>query len=67
MKMTLEDKIYIRSIIYSKLDKLKNGSDEVFDKISDELMKNIIDVSFKYSKVEQDEVFDYFYEIMNEI
>lgn len=65
--MTLEDKIYIRSIIYSKLDKLKNGSDEVFDKISDELMKNIIDVSFKYSKVEQDEVFDYFYEIMNEI
>ena len=67
MKMTLEDKIYIRSIIYSKLDQLKNGSDEVFDKISDELMKNIIDVSFKYSKAEQDEVFDYFYEIMNEI
>ena len=65
--MILEDKIYIRSIIYSKLDKLKNGSDEVFDKISDELMKNIIDVSFKYSKAEQDEVFDYFYEIMNEI
>lgn len=65
--MTLEDKIYIRSIIYSKLDQLKNGSDEVFDKISDELMKNIIDVSFKYSKAEQDEVFDYFYEIMNEI
>ena len=65
--MNLEDKIYIRSIIYSKLDQLKNGSDEVFDKISDELMKNIIDVSFKYSKAEQDEVFDYFYKIMNEI
>lgn len=65
--MTLQDKIYIRSLVYSKLEQLKNGSDEVFDEISDELMKNIIDVSFKYAKAEQDEVFDYFYEIMNEI
>lgn len=66
-KMTQEDKEYLKDLIYSQKEVFRNGTDEEVDKISDEIMEKIIDVSFKYAKAEQDEIFEYCYEIMYQI
>ena len=65
--MTQEDKEYLKDLIYSQKEVFRNGTDEEVDKISDEIMEKIIDVSFKYAKAEQDEIFEYCYEIMYQI
>lgn len=65
--MTQEDKEYLKDLIYSQKEIFRNGTDEEVDKISDEIMEKIIDVSFKYAKAEQDEIFKYCYEIMHQI
>ena len=57
--MTQEDKEYLKDLIYSQKEVFRNGTDEEVDKISDEIMEKIIDVSFKYAKAEQDEIFEY--------
>ena len=65
--MTQEDKEYLKDLIYSQKEVFRNGTDEEVDKISDEIMEKIIEVSFKYAKAEQDEIFEYYYEIMHQI
>lgn len=65
--MTQEDKEYLKDLIYSQKEIFRNGTDEEVDKISDEIMKKIQEVSFKYAKAEQDEIFDFCFEIINNI
>lgn len=68
MKMiTLKDKSYLENMIIKELNKVKDSSEEEIDRVTDLIMKKIQEVSFKYAKAEQDEIFDFCFEIINNI
>ncbi len=64
---TLKDKSYLENMIIKELNKVKDSSEEEIDRVTDLIMKKIQEVSFKYAKAEQDEIFDFCFEIINNI
>lgn len=61
------DKTYLENMIKHELNNVKNSSEEEIDRVTDLIMKKIQEVSFKYAKAEQDEIFDFCFEILNNI
>lgn len=61
------DKTYLENMIKRELNKVKDSSEEEIDRVTDLIMKKIQEVSFKYAKAEQDEIFDFCFEIINNI
>lgn len=60
------DKTYLENMIKHELNNVKDSSEEI-DRATDLIMKKIQEVSFKYAKAEQDEIFDFCFEIINNI
>lgn len=61
------DKTYLENMIKHELNNVKDSSEEEIDRVTDLIMKKIQEVSFKYAKAEQDEIFDFCFEIINNI